>query len=227
MKTNKKSISGKHFRQLLTNEAARLMYEENVKQYHTAKWRAAKNILSQGGGKTSTVRTRDLPSNGEISEQVYQLASMYEGRTLTDRLFEMRLLALEVMATLEEFSPRLIGSVSTGRIKKGSDIDLHVFTDTVEKLEFKLNQLKWQYEKECVDIRYKNGIRQFTHFYLHSEYPVELSVYPENDIRIQGRSSTDGKPIIRISYNRLLDLIQTEHADEWEIYISESEGVQL
>lgn len=200
------------------------MYEENVKQYHTAKWRAAKNILSQGGGKAATVRTRDLPSNGEISERAYQLASMYEGRTLTDRLFEMRLLALEVMATLAEYSPRLIGSVSTGRIKKGSDIDLHVFTDTVEKLESKLNQIDWQYEKETVDIRYKNGFRQFTHIYLNTEYPVELSVYPENDIRVQGRSSTDGKSIIRMSYNRLLDLIQTEHAEEWESFISTSEG---
>lgn len=215
----KKKNSTLQFRTLITNEAARLMYEEGVKQYHTAKWRAAKSLLSQGCG-ASRANTRDLPSNGEISEQVYRIATMHEGSNLTSRLFEMRLIALEVMEALEEFSPRLIGSVSTGRIKKNSDIDLHIFTDSIETLELKLQQLVWEYEMEKVAIRYGAGFREFTHIYLNKyEYAVELSVYPEKDIRVRGRSSTDGKPIVRVSYRRLLELIQREHEDDWSEYL--------
>jgi len=40
--------------------------------------------------------------------------------------FAMRVIALEAMQALERFSPRLIGSVATGHVRRGSDIDLHV-----------------------------------------------------------------------------------------------------
>lgn len=215
MKESKRSYSNKNLRHIITNEAARLIYEEGIKQYHTAKWRAAKNVLARGGIKQSTMRAHELPSNGEISDQLYRLAAMYEGETLIERLFDMRLLALDVMEALEEFTPRLIGSVSTGKIKKTSDIDLHIFTDNIEMLEARLDQLEWAYEKEEVTIRYLNRYKDFTHIYLDKKFSVELSVYPMNDIRVRGRSSTDGKPIDRLSYRRLLDLIQEEHSEEW------------
>lgn len=115
---------------------------------------------------------------------------------------------------------RLIGSVSTGRIKKTSDIDLHLFTDSLEQLEIRLNELGWHYAKEEIHTLYNGKPRQFTHIYLDTEFPVELFIYPNNEIRVQGRSSTDGKLIIRMSYNRLLSLIQDEHCEDWERHIS-------
>ena len=36
------------------------------------------------------------------------------------------------MRVLRRFRPRLIGSTLTGHIRRGSDIDLHVFSDSVE-----------------------------------------------------------------------------------------------
>jgi hypothetical protein len=36
------------------------------------------------------------------------------------------------MRLLCRFRPRLIGSVMTGHVRKGSDIDLHLFSDSVE-----------------------------------------------------------------------------------------------
>lgn len=219
MKNSKQERGNAQFRQLLVREAARLMYEENIKQYHTAKWRAAKNLLSRGGIKMCKVRTRDLPSNGEISLAVYQMAQMHEGGTLTRRLFSMRITALDIMENLASFSPRLIGSVSTGRIKKTSDIDFHIFTDSLEVLENRLEQLSWDFEKETVTIRSGGKFREFTHLYVDHEFPMELSVYPANEIRARGRSSTDGKPIDRLSYERLLGLIEEQHADAWYEYL--------
>ena len=211
-------------RQTILREAARLMYEEGVGQYYTAKWRAAKRVLGQGGKKVRSIRTRDLPSNGEISQALFQLAQLYEGNTIQDRLFAMRISALEIMEKFEQFCPRLIGSVSTGRIKKTSDIDLHLFTDHIEILESHINLLGWPYERDQITIKYNGKFREFTHFYLEHEFPLELSVYPLSEIRVRGRSSTDGKPIVRLSYEKLLRLIEQEHASEWDQYLSFGES---
>jgi len=220
----KKSNKGDYrLRETITHEAARIMYQEDVAQYHTAKWRAAKSILSRGGKNIKTIRTRDLPSNGEISSAIYQMATFYEGDTINYRLFTMRLAALDIMEELQVFSPRLIGSVSTGRIKKNSDIDVHIFTDSLESLKTHLDDKQWPFECKQVCIMHNGKPREFTHIYLEHEFSVELSVYPENEIRVRTRSSTDGKPIIRLSYDRLLALIEREHGEAWEQYLAGGE----
>lgn len=199
-------------RKLLTREAARLMYEEGVDQYLDAKRMAAKRIL----GKV----TKLLPSNGEIADELYRISCFHQADTHQSTLFEMRLLALDIMDELDPFTPRLIGSVSTGRIRKGSDIDIHVFCDYLEILYRHLDELGWRYESRQICIQRNSRPVEYTHVYLEQEYPVELSVYPFNDIRITGRSSTDGKPINRISVSQLRVMIEEEHPDEWLQYIA-------
>ena len=54
-------------------EAARLMYEEGVKQYFTAKRLAAKRLLGRVGGRRLRYRPMDLPSNGEIRDALLSL----------------------------------------------------------------------------------------------------------------------------------------------------------
>ncbi|TQV81068.1 nucleotidyltransferase [Aliikangiella coralliicola] len=199
-------------RRLLVREAARLMYEEGVDQYLDAKRKAAKRILGK--------QTRDLPSNGEIAEELFQLSQFHQGDELEATLFEMRILAMDVMENLAEFSPRLIGSVSTGKVRQGSDIDLHVFTNSLENLQAHLEAAKWSYSLKKIWIQKSGRPAEFTHIYLDFDYPVELSIYPENEIRVRGRSSTDGKPIERLSASKLRDLVMNEHSEAWKEYIS-------
>jgi len=216
MKNKRSSNKGNAERRyLLAREAARLMYEDGIKQFHTAKLKAAKKLLHGRG-----LRACDLPSNGEISKASHELALLQEGDSLGARLFEMRITALEVMEKLKIFRPRLMGSVSTGKIKKTSDIDLHVFCDEPERLEKHLDQLDYSYEKEQVNIIYEGKPREFTHIYFQREFPVELSVYPEKEIRVRGRSSTDGQVIIRLSEAKLLELIEREHTFAWNQYLN-------
>ncbi len=200
-----------NIRRLLIREAARLMYEEGVEQYFDAKKIAAKRILGK--------QIRDLPSNGEISDELYQLSMFHKGEELSTTLFEMRLLAMDVMEHLDSFSPRLIGSVSTGRIRQGSDIDLHIFTDSLEEFQLHLENLNWQYHLKQIWIEKGGRPLEYTHVYLDLEFPVELSVYPTNDIKIRGRSSTDGKPIHRLSISALRNILMNEHSDAWAGYM--------
>ncbi len=196
-KTTRTKKNHHQIRQILAKEAARLMYEEGVSQYFDAKRMAAKRLFGKAGKKTINYRPKDLPSNGEISLEIAKLAELLEDNQ-EEMLLAMRETAISIMQALEPFKPRLIGSVSTGRVRKGSDIDLHVFTDNVESLESHLHYLQWKFTKKQVVVRQNHQFIEYTHFYIMTDFPVELSVYPLLALRIRGRSSTDGKPIIRL-----------------------------
>src|SRR6266480_6333984 len=118
-------MSNAKLRQAIALEAARLMYERVESEYFTAKRKAAKQVCRKG------VKPEDLPSNAEIREQIQVFARIHEGDKRTENLRDMRLEALRLMRLLRPFRPRLIGSVMTGHVRKGSDIDLHVFCDAV------------------------------------------------------------------------------------------------
>src|SRR5205807_10104052 len=101
-------------RQAIALEAARLMYERVEAEYFTAKRKAAKRLCRQ------QIKPADLPSNAEIREQIQVFARIHEGDNRTQNLREMRLEALRMMRLLRQFRPRLIGSVMTGHVRKGS-----------------------------------------------------------------------------------------------------------
>ena len=189
--------SNSQIRQLLAKEAAKLMYEESVSQYFDAKKIAAKRLFGSGGKKAMQYRPKDLPSNAEISIELAKLVELLEDDQ-QERLFAMRVTAIAIMSELTQFYPRLIGSVSTGHIRKGSDIDLHVFTDDIEVLESHLCYLHWQYKKKQVVIQNGSCFTEYTHIYISTDFPVELSVYPLLELRVTGRSSTDSKRIKRL-----------------------------
>src|SRR3954469_24450507 len=115
-------MSDAKLRQAIALEAARLMYERAESEYFTAKRKAAKRLCR------GPVKPSDLPSNAEIRDRIQLFARLHEGEQRTANLKEMRLAALHLMRQLLRFRPRLIGSVMTGHVRKGSDIDLHVFT---------------------------------------------------------------------------------------------------
>lgn len=212
----------------LAVEAARLMYEEQVKQYFTAKRLACKRLLGRVEGKRARYRPSELPSNGEIREALLALAACAEGPSREKRLFAMRVLALEAMRALEPFEPRLLGSVSTGHIRVGSDIDLHVFTDREEELFVHLDAQGEAYTQERVTILKGGALRDFLHVHLERLVPVELTVYPVRELRNRPRSSTDGKPIERVRASSLQARLARENTAWWERYTREAhlEGLE-
>jgi len=196
-------------RRQLAREAARLMYEEEVSQYFVAKRMAAKRLFGRGGQKRLRFRPRDLPSNGEIQAALLELADFVEGDARLDRLDEMRRLALEVMTALADFEPRLIGSVATGHIRRGSDIDIQLFAEDADGPEDWLIEHGWSYDREDVLIRRPQGFSEYQHLRLDLAHPVELTVYTRAELRHRPRSSTDGQPIQRITMRALTQLLTT------------------
>jgi hypothetical protein len=214
-------------RQAIALEAARLMYERVESEYFTAKRKAAKRLCRRG------VKPEDLPSNAEIREQIQVFARIHEGDKRTEHLREMRLEALRLMRLLRAFRPRLIGSVMTGHVRKGSDIDLHVFTDSPSLVTDVLEQHGYQFDLERKQVVKHGESRIFTHVHVFDHFNFELTVYPEDKAHYVFKSSITGKAIERASIRELeeflgreypnLDLDEALHAsesavDRWQMY---------
>jgi hypothetical protein len=194
-------------RQAIALEAARLMYERIDSEYYTAKRKAAKRLCRRG------VKPEDLPSNSEIRDQIQLFARIHEGDRRTRHLKEMRLEALRLMRLLRAFRPRLIGSVMTGHVRKGSDIDIHLFTDNPTLITTTLENEGFQFDVERKHIVKHDEALTFTHIHVHDRFNFEMTVYPENKAHYVLRSSITGKAIERAPIRELEELIEREYPD--------------
>jgi len=181
------------------------MYSRQESEYFRAKIKASRRL-----GQSWT-KPADLPSNAEIRDQVQALARLFEGESRSDELRSMRVFALHLMLRLERFRPRLIGSVLTGHTRRGSDIDIHVFSDSCEAVAHLLEHdgLDFQIERKRVS---KQGVsRTYTHIHVAGPYPIELTVYATKEAHIVTKSSITGKPIERASIAELRQFLQREY----------------
>lgn len=105
-------------RREVAREAARLLYTGASEEYLHAKERATRSL----GVET-------MPSNHEVAVELDLLADEIEGKTRAELIIKMRGLALGLMSVLSEVGPVVRGSVWRGTARKGSDIDIDVYSD--------------------------------------------------------------------------------------------------
>ena len=196
--------SGK-LRRRIAWEAARLMYARDESEYFRAKMKAARRMIK------GDVKPRDLPSNREIRDQIQVMARIHEGERRAENLREMRIEALRVMRILRPFRPRLIGSTMTGHVRRGSDIDLHVFSDGVESVCAALDEEGVSYDVERKRVLKQGQERSFTHVHVQDRFLLELTVYPSKMVNYVFKSSITGKAIERASIAQLEQLLQQEY----------------
>jgi hypothetical protein len=181
------------------------MYDRTEREYYTAKRKAARQL---GVGRA---HASYLPSNREIRDEIDTLARLHEGPQRDARLKSMRVAALALMRRLEPFRPRLIGSVLTGHIRLGSDIDIHVFSDSVASVTGALEELGLKFDVEHKRVVKHHEARIFTHIHIRSAHGFELTLYPTDKVGFVFKSSITGKAIERASVSELEDLLRREH----------------
>ncbi len=186
-------------------EAARLMYARQESEYYRAKLKAAQRICR------GWVKPQNLPSNSEIRDQIQSLARLQEGDRRTDSLREMRIEALRMMRILRAFRPRLIGSTLTGHVRHGSDIDLHVFSDSLEAVVGAIEAEGQQYEVQRKRVCKNGEERIYTHIHVTDRFPIEITLYAANMAHHVSTSSITGKPIERASIAELEQFLQVEY----------------
>lgn len=191
-------------RQMIAIEAARLMYEEGIREYRDAKRKAANRF----GSEKALCLGSHLPSNAEIHNEFRRLLELHEEEVLPERLFRLRLLALKIMEMLAPFHPCLVGSVLNGTATERSDIDLHLFARSPEEVEAFLKQREVSFTSEVVSIRKGGEFLEFPHIYLEEAgIEIECTVYPLEDMHRAPKSSITGRPMDRANLKKLSKLI--------------------
>jgi predicted HD phosphohydrolase len=188
--------------------AAQLMYQRTESEYFSAKRKAARQL-----GVEYRFRPGDLPSNAEIRDQIQAMARMHEGDRRLVHLRDMRIEALRLMRKLARYRPRLIGSVLTGHVRQGSDIDIHIFSDSLSHVTATLDEYALTHTVQRKRIVKYGEERLFTHIHIEDRYKYELTLYPEDKAHYVFKSSITGKAIERASIAELEGLLQNDHPD--------------
>jgi len=153
-------------RREVAREAARLLYSGASEEYLHAKERAARSLGLQ-----------TMPSNHEVAVELDLLADEIEGKTRAELIIKMRCLALGLMRVLSDVGPALRGSVWRGTARKGSDVDIDVYSnDSIEVkrlLEDSGYSMTGFNEKVAVNGRVMS---RSTHIQVHLEDDIEGEV---------------------------------------------------
>ena len=173
-----------------------MLYRRECKEYYQAKRVAAQRL-----------GTQHLPSNREVHEQILLIARQTEGESHAARLGAMRSQAAALMELLSEFQPRLIGSVLTGHIRQGSDIDLHLHAHDLEPILEALAD--HNPSVQVVTTRKYGDPRDFTHIHLADVggFEAELTLNAPEELHTTPRCGITGRPMRRASLAELQPLL--------------------
>ncbi|CEN56692.1 hypothetical protein [Candidatus Methylopumilus turicensis] len=120
-------------RQLVAQQAARMMAEDGVSDYGYAKKKAGRQL--------GVVDANCLPSNAEIEEEIRLFHEIYNSDDQPEALRILRQDALATMQIFARFNPHLTGSVLDGTAGQYAETNIHLFADSAKDVEiFLLNQ---------------------------------------------------------------------------------------
>ena len=143
--TKSRSRRDANLRRQIAYIAARLMAEDGVADYATAKNKAAR----QAGLADKNL----LPDNREIEEALREYQELYQSEDQPLHLRHLREVAVRTMRELEDFRPALVGSVLSGTAGQFSDVNLQVFVDDPKLLTMFLVNRRWRFDEGTRRVR--------------------------------------------------------------------------
>ena len=132
-------------RHRLAVEAARLIAEHGMRDYHQAKLKAAARLGEHDD--------HALPRNHEVEAALREYQRLFRGDAQPQQLRVRREAALEAMRFLAPFEPRLVGAVLDGTADEHTAVSLHVHADTVEQLLVFLDDRSIPYDQRMRQLR--------------------------------------------------------------------------
>jgi len=184
-------------RQHLIAEAARIMADEDVKDFQIAKRKAAERLNLPVG--------KFLPANEEIEAALRKYLALFHGAAHHDHVQRLRQVALEAMRFLQDFQPRLVGAVLAGTATASAAVQLHVTADTPEDVALLLTEAQIPFDQSERRVRF-GGERFLSvpvfHFVVNDagaapDTTIELWVFGVRTVRELPLSPVDGRPMQR------------------------------
>jgi hypothetical protein len=166
--------------------AARLMAEDGVGDYATAKQKAAR----QAGLADANL----LPDNAEIEEALREYQGLYQKDEQPARLRRLREVAVKVMREFDDFRPALVGSVLSGTAGQFSDVNLQLFTDDSKALTMFLLNRRYRFEEGSRRVRHGDRLDEVPQISLEvDDVIVTLTVLGRDDERSAARARPDAE----------------------------------
>ncbi|HEU4708618.1 MAG TPA: hypothetical protein VFS17_04830 [Methylophilaceae bacterium] len=200
-----------HLRQLIAQQAARMMAEEGISDYAHAKRKAGRQL--------GVPDANCFPSNAEIEEEIRLHHQIYHQEDQPVNLRQLRQDALVVMRLLEKFNPHLTGPVLDGTAGRYAETDIQLFADSLKDVEIFLlnNQIPYSMQEKSYRIandkrnQEKSGERKKVPVFV-LEGPngvIKLSVFTPDDMRISIKNPANGGNTARANAESLQALLDT------------------
>lgn len=177
-------------RSQIAHAAAKLMAEDGVQNYASAKQKAARQLGAED--------SQSLPDNKEIDDAIREYQSIFKSESQPEILHMLRERAVILMRELHEFNPHLVGSVLAGTATEHSDINLQLFCDSVKDLEIYFINQNRDYKSGFKRNRLGDKTVDISTFTLEIDgTQATLSVYATDDLRIVQKFKSDGRVMER------------------------------
>jgi hypothetical protein len=183
-----------HLRQLIAQQAARMMAEDGISDYGYAKKKAGRQL----GAVDNSV----LPSNVEIEEALKLYNTLFLSDEQPENLANLRKNALFTMQLLAKFNPYLTGAVLDGTAGLGAETHIHLYADSLKEVEmfllnqdipFETNEKSYRVMNDGKRDKKGDGRKKVPVFTLEMDSGlIKLSVFEVDDVRISTKRAADG-----------------------------------
>ncbi|KQZ60365.1 MULTISPECIES: hypothetical protein [unclassified Lysobacter] len=196
-------------RHRLAHEAARLMAEGGIRDYHQAKLKAAERL--------GIYDDASLPRNREIEDALREYQRLFQRDNLVG-LRQRREAALRAMEFFSAFEPRLVGPVLDGTADARSPVALHLYSDDPDAASRFLDQHGIPAEARSRHLRLDRERSDDFPVWIFSaeELSFDLTVLPLDVLRQAPLSGVDEKPMKRASAAQLRQLLADEEIAGYE-----------
>ncbi len=197
-------------RHRLAHEAARLMAEGGIRDYHQAKLKAAARL---GIGDDAS-----LPRNREIEDALREYQRLFVGDKQQGDLRQRREAALRALEFFSTFDARLVGAVLDGTADANAAVMLQLYSDDADAVPRFLENHHIPAESRSRRIRLDRERSDDFPVWVFSaeELTFEVTVLPHTALRQAPLSCIDEKPMRRGSVAQLRELLAADEIASYE-----------
>jgi len=196
-------------RQMIAQQAARMMAEEGVSDYAYAKKKAGRQL-----GVTDK---QGLPSNLEVEEEIRLYNALYLADVQPEHLAQLRKNALFTMELLQQFNPYLTGAVLDGTAGLGTETHIHLFADSAKEVEifllnenipFEVNEKSYRVLNDGKRDKRGDGRKKVPMLTLETELGlIQISIFEVDDVRYATKRAADGSNALRADISRVRTML--------------------
>ena len=197
------TISNKRLKDMIAQEAAKMIAEKGIEQFGQAKFKAADNLNVMNNGC--------LPSNSDIEKKLIEYYQLFQTDVHLDHILSLRKIALDIMHIFDNYQIYLVGPVANGTANVASAINFHIASEdeseiiqtlTKNDLTHKPYDRKIKFNEKTIKL--VNGIKT-----IYKNTDIELTIFNHKEIRHAPLSKIDNRPMNRITVNLLQKMINS------------------